>query len=105
MHDPTEGGLAGGIHELADASGVGVKVFEERIPVASETRKICEFFDIDPLQLISSGSLLISVRPNSANRVVNVLASNDIHASIIGEVLDSLVFVSLSARTDQRSNS
>jgi len=89
MHDPTEGGVAGGIHELADASKVGFKVFEEKIPIAPETLKICEFFKIDPLQLIGSGSLLISARPDSTSKIVNVLASNNVEASVIGEVSKS----------------
>ncbi len=86
MHDPTEGGVAGGIHELADASKVGFKVLEEKIQIAPETQKICEFFKIDPLQLIGSGSLLISSRPGSTSKIVNVLSSNNIEASVIGEV-------------------
>lgn len=86
MHDPTEGGVAGGIHELADASGVGVRVFGDKIPVAPETRKICEFFEIDPLQLIGSGSLLIAAAPESTGKVVDVLSSNNIKTSVIGEV-------------------
>lgn len=89
MHDPTEGGVAGGIHEMADASRVGFKVFEERIPIAEETSKICKFFRIDPLQLIASGSLLIAVEKGSADRVVEVLAKNNIDASVIGELLCS----------------
>jgi len=89
MHDPTEGGVAGGIHELADASKVGFKVFEEKIPIAQETLKVCEFFKIDPLQLIGSGSLLISARSDSTSKIVNVLASNNIEASVIGEVSKS----------------
>ena len=88
MHDPTEGGIAGGIHELADASGVGVKIFEERIPVASETSEICRFFDIDPLQLIGSGALLISAGPGSSEKIVDQLAENNIKANIIGEFLE-----------------
>ncbi len=89
MHDPTEGGVAGGIHELADASGVGVKVFEEKMPIAPETLRICEFFKIDPLQLISSGALLISAKANSTDKILERLASNNVEASVIGEVSPS----------------
>jgi hydrogenase maturation factor len=89
MHDPTEGGVAGGIHEMADASNLGVKVFEEKIRIRSETVKICEFFRIDPLQLIASGSLLIAVKRNFADKVVKVLEKNEIAATIIGEFLSS----------------
>jgi hydrogenase expression/formation protein HypE len=89
MHDPTEGGVAGGIHELAAASGVGVKVIEEKMPIAPETLRICEFFKIDPLQLISSGALLISAKANSTDKVLERLASNNVKASVIGEVSPS----------------
>jgi len=89
MHDPTEGGLAGGIHEMADASNLGVKIYEEKIQIAPETVRICNFFRIDPLQLIASGSLLIAAKRNSADKVVKVLEKNQIAAAIIGEFLSS----------------
>ena len=89
MHDPTEGGVAGGIHEMADASNIGVKIFGEKIHVQPETVKICEFFQIDPLQLIASGSLLIAVNPNFADKVVKALEKNEIAAVVIGEFLSS----------------
>jgi len=88
MHDPTEGGVAGGIHEMADAANLGVKVFEDKIPIAHETMKICDFFKIDPLQLISSGALLISANPQSANEILEELRDNEIQAEIIGEFLE-----------------
>ena len=89
MHDPTEGGLAGGIHEMADASNLGVKIYEEKIQIAPETVRICDFFRIDPLQLIASGSLLIAAKRNSADKVVKVLEKNEIAAAIIGEFISS----------------
>jgi hydrogenase expression/formation protein HypE len=89
MHDPTEGGLAGGIHEMADASNLGVKIYEEKIRIAPETVRICDFFQIDPLQLIASGSLLIAAKRNSADKVVKVLEKNQIAAAVIGEFLAS----------------
>jgi hydrogenase maturation factor len=85
MHDPTEGGVAGGIHEMADASKVGVKVFETRIPVQKETLEICKFFKIDPLQLISSGALLIAAKHEFAERIIETLKRHGINASVIGE--------------------
>jgi len=89
MHDPTEGGLAGGIHEMADASNLGVKIYEEKIRIAPETVRICDFFRIDPLQLIASGSLLIAAKRNSADKVVKVLEKNEIAAAVIGEFVSS----------------
>lgn len=60
MHDATEGGVIGAIAELAQSTGCGVDVNLEAIPIRAETRAICSFFNIDPLQLVSSGALLIA---------------------------------------------
>ena len=87
MHDPTEGGASGGIHEMADASALGFRIFEEKIPVAKETQEICRVFEIDPLYLIASGSMLISAERDSADRIVTKLNKNGISANIIGEFL------------------
>jgi hydrogenase expression/formation protein HypE len=89
MHDPTEGGVAGGLHELADASNVGFKVHGDRIPIAVETLKVCEFFGVDPLQLTASGSLLIAVEKAFADEVSKVLRNSGVAAAVIGELLSS----------------
>ena len=88
MHDPTEGGVAGGIHEMADASNLGVTVFEEKIPVARETREICKFFGIDPLQLLSSGALLIAANPEKSQGIIRKLKANGIQARVIGKFVE-----------------
>ena len=85
MHDPTEGGILNGIHEMADAAGLGARILEEKITVEPETAKICRFYDIDPLQLISSGALLIAAEPRSADKIVSSLCQEHIYADIIGE--------------------
>jgi len=85
MHDPTEGGILNGIHELADAAGLGVKVFEDKIAVEPETAKICRFYEIDPLQLIGSGALLISAEPEAAPKIIDALSQAHIVAEEIGE--------------------
>ena len=87
MHDPTEGGVAGGVHEMAAASGLGVKIREKTIPVQPETAQICSHFKIDPLQLIGSGALLISAEAESAENIVTSLSQQQISASIIGEFI------------------
>jgi len=96
MHDPTEGGVLGGVYEIAVASNLGVKIFEEKIPVAKETVEICNFFRIDPLKLISSGALLIASKPEYVEKIVEKLDKNGIEASVIGEFLpakDQLLLV------------
>ncbi|AHF80302.1 AIR synthase family protein [Thermococcus paralvinellae] len=87
MHDPTEGGIANGLHEMADASGLGFKVYYEKIPIAEETKKICGYFNLDPLALISSGALLISTSRENAEKILAALEKEGIVASIIGEFL------------------
>ncbi|MCD6240076.1 AIR synthase family protein [Candidatus Bathyarchaeota archaeon] len=89
MHDPTEGGILGGIHEIADASRLGVKIYREKIPIAKETLKICSFFEIDPLQLISSGALLIAARKGKSQEIIEKLRTCGINASIIGEFVEN----------------
>ena len=88
MHDPTEGGVAGGLHELADAANVGFTVYEGKILVPEETRKICAHFDVDPLQLISSGSLLIVAEESKTDKIISSLSKNGVQSSIIGEVTE-----------------
>jgi len=85
MHDPTEGGILNGIHEMADAAGLGVRVFEEKITVEPETAKICRFYEIDPLQLISSGALLIAAKPEEAIKIIDALSLEHIYADVVGE--------------------
>jgi len=85
MHDPTEGGILNGIHEMADAASLGVSVFEEKITVEPETAKICRFYEIDPLQLISSGALLIAADPEAGDKIVDALSQEHIYADVIGE--------------------
>ena len=104
MHDPTEGGLAGGMHEMADASNLGFEIYKEKILVASETAQICDFFRIDPLQLTASGSLLIAADRNSADMVVQLLNKNQINANIIGEFCSSQTKRSIVNERGKREN-
>jgi len=85
MHDPTEGGVAGGVNEIADASKLGVRVYEGKIPIEPETAMICQGFRIDPLQVISSGALLIAAKPELSDRVISRLKDKNIPAAEIGE--------------------
>jgi hydrogenase expression/formation protein HypE len=90
MHDPTEGGVASGIHEMADASKLGVKIFEEKIVVEPETAKICRYFEVDPLQLIGSGALLIAAEAQRTNEIMDNLKQEQIYATVIGEFVDNV---------------
>jgi hydrogenase maturation factor len=90
MHDPTEGGVIGGIYEMATASNLGANISEGKIPIQTETAKICSYFQIDPLQLVSSGTLLISAKPEIADKIVENLTQKEIPAIIIGQFLKNL---------------
>ncbi len=84
MHDITEGGVMGALWEVAEASGVGVEVYKENIPVAKETRDICKMYGIDPLKLISSGSMIITCEDGEG--LLKIFEEKGIAASIIGRV-------------------
>ncbi len=86
LHDPTEGGVLNGIWEMAEASGVGVEVWEASIPVAEETRSICEALSIDPLKLLGSGALLISAEPGKVDDMISAIGDLGVRAAVIGEV-------------------
>jgi len=84
MHDPTEGGVATGLHELAEAAGVGLEIFEERLPLLPETAALCAHFGLDPLGVIASGGLLIAAAPAASGPIVARLAQAGIRAGVIG---------------------
>jgi hydrogenase expression/formation protein HypE len=86
MHDPTEGGLANGLHELAMAAGVAVEVEIDRIPVYEESRVLCEVFDLNPLGVIASGALLISASPPDAEKILDRADGQGVTMSRIGRV-------------------
>lgn len=87
MHDPTEGGLAAGLWELAQASQTSLEVQEETIPVVSEGRVLCEHYGLDPLSSIASGALLLSSAEESANAIAISLADAGISCTAIGTVV------------------
>ena len=83
MHDVTEGGIFGALWEMGEASGVGIDVDLKAIPVKQETIEVCEFYGINPYELISSGSMLIAT--NDGNGLVRKLAEAGIASAIIGK--------------------
>ena len=91
MHDITEGGLLSACHEVAEASGVGIRIFRDSLPILPETLDICKIFDINPLGLISSGSMLICTP--IGDKVLEALKSQSISATKIGKVIDSGNFI------------
>ncbi|MEB3779742.1 MAG: AIR synthase family protein [Desulfurococcales archaeon] len=88
MHDPTEGGLIGGLVEIAYASGASIIVDEEKILVSEETRIISSRLSIDPLKLISSGTLLATVDKGKLDQASSLLDSMGVEYSVIGRVVE-----------------
>ena len=86
MHDPTEGGIATGIAEVAEASNKGVLLFPEAIKIYPETKILCQEFNLDPLGLIASGSLLISLNPKESPKLIKIFKKKKIPVSIIGKI-------------------
>ncbi|MDD4568573.1 MAG: AIR synthase family protein [Tepidanaerobacteraceae bacterium] len=91
MHDITEGGLLGACYEVAEASGVGMSIFRDSLPILPETLDICQAFDINPLGLISSGSMLICTP--IGDKVLEALKTQGIPATNIGKVINSGKFI------------
>ncbi len=91
MHDATEGGVIGGLFEIAAASRVGMEVDESLFVYPDEVRMVCdmvcEAFGIDPVSAIAEGSLLIAARPASSGRIIARLKRKGIAASVIGRVV------------------
>ena len=86
MHDITEGGILGAVWEMCQISGTGAEIREEMIPIEPETKKICEFFGMDPLRLISSGSMIIICAEEKRNEMVEAIEAAGVDVSVIGRI-------------------
>ena len=88
MRDPTRGGLAT-LNEVADRSGVGIRLVEAAIPVKSEVAAACELLGLDPLDVANEGKLVAVVAPDAAERLVAAMRAHPLgrDAAIIGEVV------------------
>jgi hydrogenase maturation factor len=89
MHDATECGIWGGLYELAQAAGLGVRVEKEQIVVEECVEEICGYFGIDPYAAISEGTLIIACRQHKAGELVEALSQKGIKCSIVGELTES----------------
>ena len=86
MHDVTEGGLFGALWEMEEASGVGLEIDLKKIPIRQETVEICEYFDVNPYGLISSGMMLMASA--DGNALVLALQEAGIPATVIGKATE-----------------
>lgn len=86
MHDVTEGGILGAVWEVCEASDVGCIINNSEILLDDVTIKICKFYEIDPLRLISSGTMLITISKENLSNLINEFKEKNIEHSIIGNI-------------------
>ena len=86
MHDPTEGGLATGLQEIAKAANVGMRIEKDKIPILPECKELCDALEINPLGLLASGALVLTTPAIQASGVVAALESSGVEAYNIGEI-------------------
>lgn len=84
MHDPTEGGLATGLREIAESTGLGIEIDAGAVHVYPETRAICSALNLDPWGLIASGALLAVVSENATSRVISTFQDMNVPVARIG---------------------
>jgi len=89
LRDPTRGGLAGALNEIAESAGVGISISEDRIPIGEEVKGACEILGLDPLYIANEGKLIAFVDPAAADRVLAAMRRHPLgkEAVIIGEVV------------------
>ncbi len=86
MHDITEGGVLGAVWEMCQISGTGCELWIDKIPVKEITKKICDVFHINYLRLISSGCMLIIVRPENKQLLEEAMNEANVEISCIGQI-------------------
>ena len=89
LRDPTRGGVGTALNEIASKSGVGIKIYEEKIPLKNETAGICELLGFDPMYVANEGKLLAFVDPVHATEVLAAVQKDEFgqEACIIGETV------------------
>lgn len=93
MHDITEGGVLGAVWEAQQALKKGVKIYKDAIPITDITREVCQILDIDPLRLISSGSMLMIANDKQLEILEREFNNKDISFSVIGEVTEEGIYM------------
>lgn len=90
MRDPTRGGIASTLNELADKAGVGMKIYENKIPIREDVNGACEILGLDPLYIANEGKVIIIVRENDSEIVLRKMKEHPLgkNSTIIGEVTE-----------------
>ncbi|MCG2588795.1 hydrogenase expression/formation protein HypE [Rhodohalobacter sulfatireducens] len=90
LRDPTRGGVSSALNELAEASGYGIQIDEENLPIREQVRGACELLGLDPLYVANEGKLLAFVNSEDADAVLNAMRADPLgkEAAVIGEVVE-----------------
>ena len=88
MHDVTEGGIFGALWELGEASGLGIEVYEENITIRNETIEICKQFSINPMRLISSGVMVMTLPQSKKDLLIEAFKKEDMEIKEIGKIVE-----------------
>ena len=93
MKDPTRGGVASALSEMAEKSGVGVLIEQEKLPLSQAAEGAAELLGIDPLHVANEGKAVIGVRPDAADAVLRVLRDHPlgVRAEVIGTAIENHV--------------
>ena len=97
MRDPTRGGLAGVLCEFSEVSGLGVEVYEEKVPVREEVKFVCEMLGFDPLYLANEGKVVVIASEKDADKILEVLREfpEGKDAEVIGRITSDFKGVQL----------
>lgn len=87
MHDVTEGGVLGAIYEMATASGNGVIIYNDKLPVGNIQKVVCNLFSIDPRRSIGAGSMIIACKKGSEENVIERLKKENIDCTVVGKMV------------------
>lgn len=101
MHDITEGGVLGAVWEAQKAIKKGIKIFKENIPVTDITKEVCTILDINPLRLISSGSMLMIANLDQVEELKKEYEIKGIDLTIIGEVVEEGITMELEGSIEE----
>lgn len=88
MKDATRGGIAGVLNEMAEKSGVGILIEEEKIPIRDDVRSFCELLGLDPLNMANEGKVVMGVIPDLAEDVLKTIKKFDKNAKIVGYAIN-----------------
>ncbi len=87
MHDASSGGIFAALWELAEAAGVGLEIDLKKLPVRQETVEVCDYFDVNPYELLAGGSMIMTAE--NGYDLVQALEKEHIHAAVVGRITDS----------------